>query len=146
MARDTSFSYSFLVLPAEQRRAVGVVWDFCRAVDDSVDEEPDRGRARMKVAEWRAEVGRLFEGSAPSSPQGRQLQPVVREFSLSRESRNSLSAEIRFGGLSHSRRTVTYKVRSEAELLSTELAILGHDKLYEAAVEVAAQIGAVKQE
>jgi glucose-6-phosphate dehydrogenase assembly protein OpcA len=68
------------------------------------------------------------------------------EFSLSRESRNSLSAEIRFGGNVHSRRTVTYKVRSEAELLSTELAILGHDKLYEAAVEVAAQIGAVKQE
>ena len=38
MARDTSFSYSFLVLPADQRRAIGVVWDFCRAVDDAVDQ------------------------------------------------------------------------------------------------------------
>ncbi len=38
MARDTSFYYSFLVLPPEKRRAIIAVWDFCRAVDDAVDE------------------------------------------------------------------------------------------------------------
>ena len=38
MARKTSFYYSFLVLPADQRRAIIAVWDFCRAVDDAVDE------------------------------------------------------------------------------------------------------------
>lgn len=85
MSRDTSFSYSFLVLPAEQRRAVGVVWDFCRAVDDSVDEEPDRARASTRIAEWREEVARVFEGRAPASDQGRHLQPYVERFSLSRE-------------------------------------------------------------
>lgn len=84
MSRDTSFSYSFLVLPAEQRRAVGHVWDFCRAVDDSVDEEPDPDCARMRVAEWRAEVARVFEGT-PITPQGQHLQPSVRQFYLSRE-------------------------------------------------------------
>src|SRR5207253_8838341 len=31
---------SFLVLPSDQRRAIIAVWDFCRAVDDAVDEEP----------------------------------------------------------------------------------------------------------
>jgi len=36
VARDTSFSYSFLVLPDDQRQAIGIVWDFCRAVDDAV--------------------------------------------------------------------------------------------------------------
>ena len=40
LARDTSFYYSFLVLPAEKRRAIIAVWDFCRAVDDAVDEAP----------------------------------------------------------------------------------------------------------
>ena len=40
MARKTSFYYSFLVLPANQRRAIVAVWDFCRAVDDAVDEAP----------------------------------------------------------------------------------------------------------
>lgn len=85
MSRDTSFSYSFLVLPAEQRRAVGVVWDFCRAVDDSVDEEPDRARASARVAEWREEVARVFDGRTPASDQGQHLQPWVEQFSLSRE-------------------------------------------------------------
>ena len=37
MSRDTSFYYSFLVLPPRKRRAIVAVWDFCRAVDDSVD-------------------------------------------------------------------------------------------------------------
>lgn len=38
MARDTSFYYSFLVLPPDKRDAIVAVWDFCRAVDDEVDE------------------------------------------------------------------------------------------------------------
>jgi phytoene synthase len=85
VSRDTSFSYSFLVLPADQRHAVGVVWDFCRAVDDAVDEEPVVERAAARVAEWRGEVSRLFSAGAPSTEQGRRLQPFVQQFSLSRE-------------------------------------------------------------
>jgi len=38
VARDTSFYYSFLVLPQRKRHAIIAVWDFCRAVDDAVDE------------------------------------------------------------------------------------------------------------
>src|SRR5262245_26180650 len=45
MTRKTSFYYSFLVLPAAERRAITAVFDFCRAVDDAVDLEPDRTRA-----------------------------------------------------------------------------------------------------
>lgn len=84
MSRDTSFSYSFLVLPAAERRAVVAVWDFCRAVDDAVDEEPVAARAADRVAEWRGEVARVFEGRPPSSDQGRQLRRVVEQFQLSR--------------------------------------------------------------
>ena len=84
MARDTSFSYSFLVLPAEQRQAIGLVWDFCRAVDDAVDEAPDPSTAAVEIGKWRAEVGRLFGAEAPATPQGQQLKPVVTAFSLSR--------------------------------------------------------------
>ncbi len=55
MARKTSFYYSFLVLPTEQRRAIFAVWDFCRAVDDAVDERPGerapQGRAAVEF--WR---------------------------------------------------------------------------------------------
>ena len=38
MSRDTSFYYSFLVLPPRKRRAIVAVWEFCRAVDDAVYE------------------------------------------------------------------------------------------------------------
>ena len=85
MARDTSFSYSFLVLPAAQRRALGVVWDFCRAVDDAVDEAPDPAIAATEVVKWRQEVGRLFGPETPVTSQARNLKPYVATFSLSRQ-------------------------------------------------------------
>ncbi|MEZ5285934.1 MAG: squalene/phytoene synthase family protein [Vicinamibacterales bacterium] len=70
MSRDTSFSYSFLVLPAAERRAVVSVWDFCRAVDDAVDEEPVAARAAERVSEWRDEVDRVFARGGPSRIRG----------------------------------------------------------------------------
>lgn len=85
MARDTSFSYSFVVLPAKQRRGIGAVWDFCRAVDDAVDEAVDKAAAAAEVAKWRAEVGRLFGPEPPQTPQARDLKPYVALFSLSRQ-------------------------------------------------------------
>lgn len=85
MARKTSFYYSFLVLPAEQRRAIEAVWDFCRAVDDAVDEPSGELPSREAVAFWRAELARCYEGGAPQTPQGRGLQPLITEFHLPRQ-------------------------------------------------------------
>ena len=85
MARDTSFSYSFLVLPDEQRRAIGVVWDFCRAVDDAVDEAVDRKTAEAEITGWREEVARLFGRDTPLTPQAQRLKPYVSMFNLTRK-------------------------------------------------------------
>ena len=87
MARKTSFYYSFLVLPAEQRQAIVAVWDFCRAVDDSVDESPAGSElaGREAVASWRAELARAFDGSTPSTLQGQHLQPFIAQFDLPRQ-------------------------------------------------------------
>ena len=84
MARDTSFSYSFLVLPDDQRHAIGAVWDFCRAVDDAVDEAVNRQLAEEEIAGWREEVGRLYSADEPRTQQGARLKPFVSLFSLSR--------------------------------------------------------------
>jgi phytoene synthase len=84
MSRDTSFYYSFLVLPPHKRRAIVAVWDFCRAVDDAVDEAETVEAQRTGVAAWRRELGLLYVG-APATPQGQQLLPHVREFDLPRE-------------------------------------------------------------
>jgi 15-cis-phytoene synthase len=95
MSRDTNFYYSFLVLPPRKRSAIIAVWDFCRAVDDAVDEvvpesewagglsDEARAEATARLAGWRAELAATYDG-APQTPQGIGLQPYVREFNLPR--------------------------------------------------------------
>lgn len=97
MARDTSFYYAFLMLPPAKRNAIVAVWDFCRAVDDAVDEAVPlgewplsteaRAKAERELAIWRTELDRAFAASsnvAPATPQGRALQPLVTAFALPR--------------------------------------------------------------
>jgi phytoene synthase len=83
VARDTNFYYSFVVLPAHKRRAIVAVWDFCRAVDDAVD-EAGGGNAAAEVTRWREELARCFDGGTPDTPQGVALQPLIAEFNLPR--------------------------------------------------------------
>jgi phytoene synthase len=85
MARKTSFYYAFLVLPKEQRRAIIAVWDFCRAVDDAVDESDDPQLARRAIDAWRDELARCYGGSAPETREGRRLQPFIARFALPRD-------------------------------------------------------------
>jgi phytoene synthase len=82
-SRATSFYYSFLALPRKKREAIVAVWDFCRAVDDAVDEAKgeDGGQA---LARWRAELACLYEGRPPVTDQGRQLLPFIGRFTLPR--------------------------------------------------------------
>ena len=96
MSRDTNFYYSFLVLPPVKRRAIVAVWDFCRAVDDAVDEVvpaserrdgrlgPEaRAQAATQLCAWRDELRRIYDGT-PGTAQGTALQPYVSEFNLPR--------------------------------------------------------------
>ena len=59
----SSFYYSFRFLPPEQRRAITALYAFCREVDDAVDEVPDPGVARLKLAWWRNQVAAMFGGT-----------------------------------------------------------------------------------
>ena len=87
--RATSFYYSFLALPVEKRQAIIAVWDFCRAVDDAVDEAPDGEPARA-LARWREELAGLFEGREPLTPEGRGLRPFLQRFNLPRSAFDDL--------------------------------------------------------
>jgi len=82
-ARATSFYYSFLALPADKRNAIIAVWDFCRAVDDAVD-EPGEDDPVLALAQWRAEVARLYGGEEPVTRQGSHVAPFIAKFSLPR--------------------------------------------------------------
>lgn len=91
MSRNTSFYYSFLALPPRKRDAIIAVWDFCRAVDDAVDEAPPVGtpgreaQVRDALATWRRELAHCYNGQPPATDEGRALQPFIREFGLPRQ-------------------------------------------------------------
>ena len=87
MSRDTSFYYSFLVLPARKRSAIVAVWDFCRAVDDAVDETPAGTSAHVRLSLWREELAACYSDApdaAPRTTQGLNLRSCIREFALPR--------------------------------------------------------------
>jgi phytoene synthase len=86
VGRDTNFAYSFLALSPDRRHAITAVWDFCRAVDDEVDEHDERPLAerRAGLQRWRDEVAACFEGGRPQTPQGEALQAVTRAFPVAR--------------------------------------------------------------
>jgi phytoene synthase len=91
--RDTNFYYAFVALPEAQRRAIIAVWDFCRAVDDAVDEKAGalgdaagRAEAAAELSRWRAELDACFAGRACATDQGRNLIAPVARFGLPRRS------------------------------------------------------------
>jgi len=126
VARDTSFYYSFLVLPAEQRHAIVAVWDFCRAVDDAADEEKGE-EAERAVACWREELARCYDGREPETPQGRGLRPLIQRFHLPRSAFDALIEGVEMD--LHPRRYATFadlyeyciRVASAVGLLCVEI-------------------------
>ena len=73
-ASGSSFYYAFLFLPPQRRAAITAFYAFCREVDDVVDEMRDPGVAATKLAWWRQEVAKGFDGRS-SHPVMQALMP-----------------------------------------------------------------------
>jgi phytoene synthase len=80
-ASGSSFYYSFLFLPEDQRNAITALYAFCREVDDVVDECSDQDIARTKLNWWREEVQRLYAGT-PRHPVTQALAGHIKTFRL----------------------------------------------------------------
>jgi 15-cis-phytoene synthase len=80
-ASGSSFYYSFLFLPSEQRRAITALYAFCREVDDAVDECSDPQLAATKLGWWRAELAHLDAGT-PQHPVTHALKPHAERFAI----------------------------------------------------------------
>jgi phytoene synthase len=61
---NTSFYYSFSLLPRQKREAIRTVYAFCRTTDDIVDEAPAAARAEAALRRWRMELGRAVRGGS----------------------------------------------------------------------------------
>jgi len=72
----SSFYYSFLFLPPEQRQAITALYAFCREVDDVVDECSEPHIARIKLQWWRDSTRELFNGVAQHPVQSALLKPI----------------------------------------------------------------------
>jgi 15-cis-phytoene synthase len=80
-ASGSSFYYAFLFLPPDRRAAITAFYAFCREVDDVVDEVSDLGVAQTKLAWWRTEVARAYEGT-PTHPVTQALMPLAGAFGI----------------------------------------------------------------
>jgi phytoene synthase len=80
-ASGSSFYYAFLFLPKPRRAAITAFYAFCREVDDVVDEATDTGVAATKLAWWRSEITRSFEGQ-PNHPVMRALMPLAGDYQI----------------------------------------------------------------
>lgn len=77
----SSFVYTFKFLDPRRRDAITAFYAFCREVDDVVDETLDPGVAATKLAWWRSEIGRSYDGS-PQHPVMRALMPLAAEYRI----------------------------------------------------------------
>ncbi len=78
--KKSSFGPAFLFLSKRQRRALANYYEFCRLMDDIVD-EPTVTEPAKALDYWQEEVNRIFDGKA-ETPLGKQLIVDVKDFKL----------------------------------------------------------------
>lgn len=100
---SSNFKFAFLFLGNEQRAALEQVYEFCRVVDDIVDErEPgDDGdrTAREQLRQWSTEVARIYEDpyrehDPPHTELGRGLVETHAVFDYPREGFDEIIAGV----------------------------------------------------
>lgn len=100
---SSNFKFAFLFLGPDQRAGLQQVYEFCRVVDDIVDErapgEAGVAAARRALADWSAEVGRIY-GDAylgdepPRTELGRQLLATHAIFNYPRDAFDEIIAGV----------------------------------------------------
>jgi len=78
---NTSFYYSFSLLPRQKREAIHTVYAFCRYTDDIVDEGPDEPRKFLLLRKWRMELGHALRGTS-SYPVLNQVSATAKRFNI----------------------------------------------------------------
>jgi 15-cis-phytoene synthase len=100
---SSNFKFAFLFLGPRQQLALRRVYEFCRVVDDIVDERPPgpdgEAKAREALAEWSREIARIYadpyhEDDPPRSELAQGLREDHGEFSFPREGFDEIIAGV----------------------------------------------------
>lgn len=81
----SSFYMAMRLLEAKKRNAMFTVYAFCREIDDIADEPAPLEQKRKALAEWRADIDRLYRGETPVLPVAQALAAPIRDFGLPQE-------------------------------------------------------------
>ncbi|MDE2490153.1 MAG: presqualene diphosphate synthase HpnD [Elusimicrobia bacterium] len=79
--KGSNFFLGFLFLPRAKREALSAVYAYCRLIDDIVDSGLPEDEARRRLDFWRAEVERLYAGTA-EHPIARALERPIADYGL----------------------------------------------------------------
>jgi phytoene synthase len=100
---SSNFKFAFLFLDAAQRDALGHVYQFCRIVDDIVDERAPgaegEAQARAALGQWSLEIARVYgdpyrDDDPPHTELGRALVQANATFQLPREAFDEIIAGV----------------------------------------------------
>ena len=83
--RARNFYYSFVVLPAEKRRAFCAVYAFMRYCDDISDGDAGIEAKREMLRDWRAQLNAVFSGTLGGNPILPAFRDTVLSFSIPAE-------------------------------------------------------------
>lgn len=100
---SSNFKFAFLFLGADQREGLQQVYEFCRVVDDIVDEREmtaeGAARASAELAEWSREIARVYRDpylteDPPHTELGRGLAATHKLFAYPREAFDEIIAGV----------------------------------------------------
>lgn len=77
----TSFGLGMRILSRARRDAMFALYAFCREIDDIADEGGTQAEKLAALADWREEIGRLYEGH-PEKPTAIALSEHIHVFDL----------------------------------------------------------------
>jgi 15-cis-phytoene synthase len=83
--RARNFYYSFVVLPAEKRRAFCAVYAFMRYCDDISDGDAGLATKREMLRNWREQLDAVFSGTPGDNPVLPAFRDTVLSFSIPAE-------------------------------------------------------------
>lgn len=135
--KQSNLAYSFLSLDPERREAMAIFYDFCRAVDDAVDDrEADDTTKAARIATWREGIAACYEGGTDTGP-AHALAPVIQRFDIPRQHLDAIldgvSMDIGFRRFEnfHALRHYCYGVASAVGLVSVRIFGCTHPRIDE---------------
>jgi len=81
MNNKSNFTTSFCFLPKPKRQAMQALYNYCRHIDDIVDETEDQQKAQHELNHWRKEINNLYQGN-PTHPIAKALQTPIQQYDL----------------------------------------------------------------